>query len=356
MKLQRLIIIGAIVLVFLAFLTTFTVRFNERAVVTTLGKAGEGSVISKPGLNFKWPPPLQDVVKYDARVRFIQADQETQQTLDKSQVLVTAYLTWRVEDPLKFYQNFSGNSGENERAHYREAEKILKGKLRSSMNAVSKYRFDELFTSDPSGSKIAALEAEILSQVTSGGATPGSGMASSGIKAVSVGIVGLALPTGTTKDVFERMKSARLKVSNDAISQGKSMADTIKSGADADVKKITSFAEQLATRIRNQGDVEAAKFLEQLRDDPKLAVFLENMRFLRQAMGSQTTLVLPTSMPGLELFRPDASKNFRAGEVPSPNFDNTGAEKKRKAATSGAGATSENPTTEKTTMNTEGSR
>ena len=74
----RFLIIALIVLVFAAFLTTFTVRFNERAVTTTFGRADESSVIASPGLHFKIPF-VQRETKYDARTRIIQTDQETQQ-------------------------------------------------------------------------------------------------------------------------------------------------------------------------------------------------------------------------------------------------------------------------------------
>jgi modulator of FtsH protease HflC len=317
-KPQRLIIIAVILGVFLAFLTTFTVRFNERAVVTTFGRASESSVYTTPGLRFKLPPPIQEVVKYDARSRFLQSDQETQPTAEGSQVLVTTFLTWRVDDPLKFFRAVS-NSGDSERDHYRFAQDILKKRLRTATSAVSKFRLNELIAAEGAGSKIAELESEIFKSLSAGGA--GSEMAEYGIKPEAVGIAGMALPQDTTKVVFERMQAARTKIANEAITQGKSLGDTIRSSAESDAKKIESFAEQLATRIRNQGDIEAAQFLGKLNEDPRLAVFLENIKFMRESFGRSTTLVLPTSLPGIELFRPDASKNFKSGQVPESGLD-----------------------------------
>lgn len=318
MSVQRILIIVVVAAVFLSFMMTYTVRFNERAVVTTLGKAGEGSVITEPGLRFKLPPPLQEVVKYDKRLRYIQSDQEAQQTANRAQVIVTSFLTWRVDDPLKFFRRFGG-AGDSEREHYQEAEKILRSKLRSASSAVSQYTLQELISDGAASSKLPQVESDMLARLSATDAADGA-LSEYGITPVAVGISGLALPQETTEKVFESMKAARLKIANDTVSQGTSLASTIKSGAESDAKKITAFVEQLAARIRNQGDIEAAKYLEQLRDDPQLAIFLENMNFLRTAFGQQTTLVLPTSMPGLELLRPDASKNFRAGQIPGPNL------------------------------------
>lgn len=328
MTFPRLIIIAVVVAVFTLFLTTFTVRFNERAVKTTFGKASEDSVYTEPGLRFKWPPPIQEVTKYDDRTRFLQVNQETYPTAEASQVLVTLFVTWRVDDPLKFYRRFS-NAGDREQDHYRVAEQILEAKLRSAGTAVSRYRLTDLVSPTEAGSKIAALENDIL-QSLSGGDGAGE-LADAGIKPVAVGVSGLGLPQQTTTEVFNAMKQSRLKVANDAITKGSSLAKTIRSSAESDAKKIESFAEQLATRIRNQGDLEAAQYLAKLREDPKLAVFIENMNFMREAFGKSTTLVLPTSLPGLGFLSPDASKSFNSGSIP-----NTGLERLDGSASSNA--------------------
>lgn len=312
---QRILVIAVIVLVFLAFLTTYTVRFNELAVVTTFGRAEETSV-KTAGLWFKIPY-VQQVTKYDARTRLIQSDQETQQTFDNSQIIVSSYLTWRVDKPLKFYRRFSG-SGESSREHYVEAEKILKSKLRSAMSEVSKFRLDQLLASSDKGSKLPELEAQILSVLSRAGEGDAS-LSEYGVVPLGVGISGITLPQETSKQVFERMKAQRLKIANEAVSQGESQANTIRSSAQTDARKIASFADQLAKRIRTQGDIEAAAFLKQLNEDPRLAVFIQNMEFMRTAFGKTTTLVLPTSMPGFELFRPDALKTLKVGEIPAPD-------------------------------------
>jgi modulator of FtsH protease HflC len=315
-RLTRIVVIAVVVLVFLAFLTTYTVRFNEQAIVTTFGKAGSDSVRTEPGLHFKWPFDfIQSVTKYDTRKRLIESDQETQQTRDGSQILLRTYLTYRIDDPLKFYQLFS-SVGTGEREHYGEADRLLKTKLRAASGEVSKFSMEELLSTDRAASKIKELEGQMLAALNKAGTD--KSIEEYGIKAVSIGVSGIGLPQATSTAVFNRMKAARLKIANEAISQGNTLADTIKANADADAKKITAFAEQLATRIRNQGDIEAAKYIAQLREDPELAVFIQNMQFIRTVVGKRITLVLPTTLPGLELMRPDALKNLKAGELPVP--------------------------------------
>src|SRR5262245_35688907 len=100
---------------------TYTVRFTETAVLTTFGKASEADVIKEPGLGLKATDPIQSVTKYDKRVRLLTVKLETQQTADSKQVIVEGFCTWRVDDPLKFFQSFS-NAGDRADEHYRKAE------------------------------------------------------------------------------------------------------------------------------------------------------------------------------------------------------------------------------------------
>lgn len=311
---QRLLIIVLIVAVFLAFMVTYTVRFTEKAVVTTFGRADQNSVVTRPGLRFKIPF-VQQVTKYDARTRYLESNQETQQTRDDSPLLVTAYMTWQVEDPLKFFRAFSA-SGDQPRDHYREAEKTLKSRLRSALGEVSRYRFDELLSASEQGSKLGELETRVRDTLIQA-ATADGALADLGVKVTSVGITRLGLPQSATRVVFERMNAERKKIADEAIQQGEAQANALRSAAESDAKRITDFAEQLAQRIRGQGDIEAAEFVKTLDEDPDLAVFIRNLQFLRDMVGTRTTLVIPTSMPGMGLFRPDALQGVKPGTVPA---------------------------------------
>lgn len=311
---QRIIIIALIIVIVGAFMATETIQFNQSAVLTTFGRADEGDVIKTPGLRFKIPW-IQRFTKYDVRVRFMQSDLETQQTLDKDQLLVQSFLTWRVADPLKFYKTFGGN-GDSTRTHYQAAENILKGKLRNAAAAVSSYNTTDLLSPTREGSKIKELENAMLAVLNGTGGSD-KALSEYGIEPVSVGVASLGLPQQTTASVFQRMKSARDKIANEASSQGRSQAAQIRSAADADAQKIGAFADQLAKSIRAQGEIEAVEYLKQMKEDPQLAVFIQNMDFIRTGFGKTLTLVIPSNMPGFEFFRPDTASRFKGGTIPS---------------------------------------
>lgn len=298
---------------------TYTVRFTEKAIVTTFGRADDSSVRNEPGLGFKIPY-VQTVTKYDTRARFIESLQETQNTLDQSNLIVRAYMTWRVEDPLKFYRKFSG-AGDSPREHYALAERTLLSELRSAMGEISRYRFGELLASDGQASKLPELEKRILDNLRSqaGSATTAEArgsLADYGITALSVGISRIGLPANNTKAVFDRMSQEREKIANAAIQQGNSIAESLRSGADTDASKITDFAKRLAESIRQQGDIEASEWIKQMNAEPKLAVFIEEMKFLRQISSNRTTFVLPTTTPGFTTVGPDGLRGLKAGQIP----------------------------------------
>jgi modulator of FtsH protease HflC len=285
---------------------TFTVRFTESAVLTTFGKAGDGAIKTQAGLYFKWPDPIQSATKYDTRARFLQSKSETQQTANNSQLVVESFCTWRVEDPLKFFQRFS-NAGDRAADHYTAAETTIRNNLRSAVGEVSRYRTDELFTPRAGESKLAELEGRILA-VLQTAAESGQTLSDSGIRVLSVGINRIELPEQTTTAVFEAMKKDRDRLVKEIATRADADALTITSSAEANAKKIMQFAEAYAADIRQQGDLEAQEFIRQLDDAPEFAVFLKQVEFVRTAWAKRMTWIVDTSRFGFEMFSPEAQK------------------------------------------------
>lgn len=310
----------------LAFTVTYTVRFTERAVLTTFGKAAEGAgAVQTEGLKFKWPYPIQSVTKYDTRLRHLQAKLETQQTADNRQIVVEAFCVWRVQDPLKFFQSFS-SAGPAASDHYAAAATKLQSRLRNAVGATSRFRMDELFPADKSASRLGDLEKEILARLNaaSDGDAP---LSDSGVEVVAVGVNRLVLPEATTKAVFLRMSAAQEKLARELESQGEAEAQAIRSRARADAERIRAFAERRAEEIRARGDVEAAQYIKQMDSNVELAIFLRKLDFLRTAYGARTTLVLPDSIPGIELLSPAALTDLDSGRVPGARTTAEGLER-----------------------------
>ncbi len=315
---MRRMIILAVGLVFAVALLsramTYTVRFTEAAVLTTFGSAGAGAEKTDPGLKFKWPDPIQSVTKYDTRSRILQTRSHTQQTKDSKQLEVESFCTWRVKNPLKFFQRFS-NAGDRATDHYKKAEEVLRGNLLSAVGEISKYSLNELFSTDAKSTKLAELEGKILSGLRATAQDKGS-LDDYGMEVVTVGINRIVLPDETTKAVFESMKAERARLVADLESKGVSAAQAITSAAQQNARRIEDFTAALAADIRKKGDEEALDSVKQMNQSPELAVFLKNMDFIRESLAKRITLIFSTAMPGMENYSPGAMTNPKRAGVP----------------------------------------
>ncbi len=328
MNMIKRYIVWFVVLIFvaslLAYTMTYTVRFTESAVVTRFGKAlveEDGSnPKGEPGAHLKWFYPVDSVTKYDTRMRFLQARSETQQTADNFQIVIEGFATYRVSDPLSFYRRFS-SAGPRAIDHFREAEGLLRSRLRSALGETSKYRMDELFDPTVGGSKLGQLEDTVL-QLMSGGigdegsVRAGESLADYGIEVTMVGIDRLVLPELTTKSVMDRMEGNRNRLASEYTSEGAAIAQTIKASAEADAERIRAFAQSRAKEIIAQGEQEAAIYLAEQQEHPELAIYLQNLELMRDALARKVTLVLSTDTFGMQLFNPGVAEKLSRGELP----------------------------------------
>lgn len=319
------------VLAVIAFAFTYTVRFTEKAVVTTFGRAGENAVIEEPGLKFKLPYPIQSVTKYDTRTRVLQTRSQQQQTADNSQIIVEAFATWRVSNPLTFFQRFSNAPGGRAEDHFEQAEDILRNVLRSALSETSKYRLEELFSAEQNGSKLAELEQRVFDEIvgTQGEADAGDAvtgfrrLSDYGVEVTMVGINRIVLPEDTTDEVIGRMGANRDALASELESQGNARATAIRAEAEKGANIIRAFANRRAAEIRAKGEEEAAEFLAMQSSEPELAVFLQNVEMMKAAMSKRFTLVLSASDFGMGLFSPSALEGLGAGEIPVRLPDDT---------------------------------
>ena len=324
-RLVILLIAAVFVLALVLYMVAYTVRFTEKAVVTTFGRAADAEPVD-PGLHFKWPYPIQRVMTYDTRVRVFQTRQETQQTLDNRQLVVQAFCTWRVKDPLQFFRRFS-NSGERPIDHFREAEQSLDSSMRTAMSAVSSYRIDQLFTIGGAESMLPDLEQRILESMkaavegsATGEGSGGAGGGAFGVEIVSVGIARVQLPQDATEAVFTRITSTQDRLAQEIQSRGAAESQAITSRAQSNADQIRAFAERRADQIRSLGEIESAPFLAQMAQEPELAVFVQQMEFIADMLATRVTLIFPTSMPGFGPLEPTYLDGVAPGEVPASGF------------------------------------
>src|SRR5206468_3606522 len=92
------VVSAALVLLALLSSTLFVVDQRQFGVVYALGEIKD--VITEPGLNFKLPPPFQNVTYIDKRLLTMESpDTEPMLTLEKQRMVIDWYVRWRITDP-----------------------------------------------------------------------------------------------------------------------------------------------------------------------------------------------------------------------------------------------------------------
>jgi membrane protease subunit HflC len=113
-----------------------------------------------------------------------------------------------------------------------------------------------------------------------------------GIEIRALGIKQLKISKDVSEDVFKRMRAERNRMTEAIVAQGTSAAMRIRTDADSKKTELLAAAEARAKAIRGQGDAEAAKYYEMLKENPELAMFLRNIEALKETLKEKTTLVI----------------------------------------------------------------
>lgn len=291
------VLVAVIFLVMVVYLVTFQVRETEAAFVTRFGKPVRE--VMKPGLYSKWPTPIEQVHKFDSRMRVLEAELGETTTSGTVPIIVHTYVVWRVAEPLKFL---------NAVKTIDNAEAKLRSQINDTQNRViGQHAFGEFVNSDPAQIKFDQIQEEMLADLK------GSVEKDYGIEIKTLGIKQLKISADVTKQVFERMKAERQRITDRTISEGDAEAGRIRAEANKKRDVLLAAAEARAKAVRGEGDRDAAKYYKMLDEDPKLAIFLRNLEAFVTTLRGDTTLVIPadaepfrllTEMPSLEPAKP----------------------------------------------------
>ncbi len=285
------LVIGAVlVVIFALLLFVFQVRKSEVAVVTTFGRPVNN--ITEPGPYFKWPWPVQNVYKFDQRVQNFEDKFSQTFTADNNTLLLSVYVGWKISDASAFFRKIPG-------ASVPAAQQLLEGILRNSKNQViGKHPLSELVNANPADLKFEEIETNILQAVVSELSTNNYG-----IEIQFLGIKKLGLPDSVVQTVFQRMTSERQVLISKLQYDGEAQATIIKSAADRQASETVNNAVATATRIRAEGEAEAAQTLPTFERNPQLANFLLRVDALKQSLDQRSTLIFDERTAPFDLFR-----------------------------------------------------
>jgi membrane protease subunit HflC len=295
-RLVTLCVAGFVALMLLSS-TVFVVDQKKFAIVFALGEVRE--VISQPGIHFKLPPPFQNVMFLDKRILTIDTpDADRFITAEKKNILVDAFVKWRITDPRLFYVSFNG---EENRARDR-LNQIVKAALNDE---ITKRTVREVI----SGERGKVMEAIVSKVVTEA-------------KQIGVGIVDVRLKRveyveQINTSVYERMKAERTRVANELRSTGSAESEKIRADADRQRTVILAEAFRDAEKIKGEGDAKASEIYAQaFGKNPEFYKFYRSLEAYRATFKSHGDVMVLDS--GSEFF-----KYFRApgagGAAPAPS-------------------------------------
>jgi len=286
------IFIILIVVILGLYFASFQIRETESVLVTTFGNPKR--VITEPGWYFKWPAPIQQVYKFDSRMRVYEANLvEEATTKEAVPIIVNTYVVWRVAEPLQFFNA-------NERGSVTEAETKLRSHIRDTQNRIiGQHSFGEFVNSDEDKIIFEEIEGEMLDDLN----IKQNVKEKYGIEIKTVGIKQLKISEDVSKNVFARMIAERNRKTEATKSEGNAEAIKIKTDANSIKIELLAAATARAKAIQANGDAQAAKSYKLLEADPEFAIFLQNIEALKATLEEKTVIVLSTDAYPFSLLR-----------------------------------------------------
>lgn len=271
-------------------LVLFQVDVTEYAVVTQFGQPVRA--ITDAGLYAKLPDPIQSVLRINRQLQVFNLPKTELLTSDKKNIVVEAYATWQVQDPLLFYKSTRDADG---------AARRLADILAAEFGvAVGQVELAQLATVDAAQIKLANM-----SQSVRDGAA--SRTAPYGFTVSDVRVKQLTFPDANLNSVYQRMKAEREAIARQLRSEGTEEAAKIRAKADADRAQILADAQQESEEIRGSADAQSIRiYADAFQKDPEFYRFLRTLESYQTIIDTNTTLILPSDSELLQYLNPSS--------------------------------------------------
>jgi len=275
-------IAGILVVLMVLFSTLFVVDQRQFAAVYALGEIKE--VVVEPGLKFKLPPPMQNVVFLDRRIQTLDSP-ETRAifTAEKKSLIVDWMVKWRIIDARQFIRNNG--------VDMRTVESRLSPIVQAAFNEeITKRTVQEMLATD-------------RERVMQGVRTRLTDEAQSfGIEIIDVRTKRVDFAANVSESVYRRMESERKRVANELRATGAAEAEQIRADAERQREVIVAEAYRDAQKIKGEGDARAAAiYAEAFGRDAQFAHFYRSLEAYRSSFRSKSDLMVID--PSSEFFK-----------------------------------------------------
>ena len=267
------LIVGLLVVLGIGQMCIYTVGEREYAMVFALGELKH--VVDEPGIHFKLPPPLQNVVYLDKRLLTLDTSgADLVQTSEKKNLMIDTFVKWRIGNPRLYWVSFQGSE--------RAASDRLAALLRDVLNiAVNKRTVNQITSSEreKAMSEISELLQARVKDV--------------GIDIVDVRMKRVDFTPEISESVYSRMEAERKRVASEERSKGAAQAERIRASADRQSEVILAEAYRDAQKTKGEGDGEAARiYAEAFGADPEFARFYRSLEAYRSSFSQKSDVMV----------------------------------------------------------------
>lgn len=267
------VVLGLLILFMVASSTLFVVDQRQFAVVYSLGEIKE--VVTEPGLKFKLPPPLQNVIFLDRRIQTLDSpDTRPIFTAEKKSIVIDWLVKWRIVDAKQFIRN-SGSSMRN---------------LDSRLSPIVQAALNEEVTRRTVRAVLATEREKVMTDVRKRLEEEAKQF---GIEIVDVRVKRVDFSPTITEAVYNRMKSERIRVANELRATGGAEGEKIKADADKQQDIILAEAYRDAQKIMGEGDAKAsALYADAFGKDPNFAQFYRSLEAYRASFRKKSDMIV----------------------------------------------------------------
>jgi membrane protease subunit HflC len=224
----------ALLLIFIVSSSVYTLDEREKVIVVRFGEIMRYD--DTAGLNYK--APWDKAFYFDSRVLTLDQVPQRVPTLEKKDVIVDAYVKWRIRDVREYYLTVGGQESEARR----RLDNLVNSGLRDefgkrtvkSVVAEDREKIMEILTT------YADQEARKF-----------------GMEVIDVRVQRVELPEEVSQSVYDRMRTERGRKAAELRAQGAEQADKIRADAERQRQVLLADAYGKAERLRGEGDARA---------------------------------------------------------------------------------------------------
>lgn len=283
------ILVAAISSLVIASLSLFVVDQRQTAIVFQMGEIVR--VEDQPGI--KWKLPLVQSVRYfDKRIQTVDATEpERYLTSEKQNVMVDAFVKWRIADVKQYYNSVSGDVT------------LAQTRLMQTVNSAMREEIGKHTVQDVVSGEREKIMA-VLREKTNADAK------NIGVEVLDVRLKRVDYPSEISDSVYKNMNAERKSVANELRATGSADKEKISADADRQRQVILANAYRDAQRIKGEGDARAtAIYANAFARNPEFFAFYRSLEAYKESFKNKgDMLVIDPNSEFFKYFKKGAGK------------------------------------------------